>query len=106
MRENIQENQQKRTIFLTYFGPLKANYRFHLSFFKLQISFQITDFISSRINAGTYILCFFLTLICFFYMFATIHPYLSLLFSHFVFLFSLSFSYSCGHETHFSIYNV
>ena len=31
---------------------------------------------------------------CFFYMFSTIHPYLSLLFSHIVFLFTPSFSYS------------
>ena len=44
---------------------------------------------------------------CFFiYMFSTIHPYLSLLFYHFVLLFSPSFSYSSRHETHSTIYNV
>ena len=43
---------------------------------------------------------------CFFYMFSAIHPYLSLLFSHFVFLFSTCFSYSSCHETHSTIYNV
>ena len=42
----------------------------------------------------------------FFYMFSTMHAYLSLLFSHFVFLFFLSFSYSSIHETHSAIYNV
>ena len=50
--------------------------------------------------------CFFLTLITVFYMFSTIHPYLFLLFSHFLFLFSPLFSYSSCHETHSTIYNV
>ena len=41
-----------------------------------------------------------------FYMFSTIHAYLSLLFSNFVFLFSPSFSYTSRHETHSTIYDV
>ena len=41
------------------------------------------------IHAATYIHCFFPTLInVFFYMFSTIHPYLSLLFTFFFLLFS------------------
>ena len=39
-------------------------------------------------------------------MFSTMHAYLSLLFSHFVFLFLPSFSYSSIYETHSAIYNV
>ena len=35
----------------------------------------------------------------------TIYPYLFLLFSHFMFLFSPSFSYSSPHEKHSTIYN-
>ena len=58
------------------------------------------------IHPITYIHCFFLNLINVFYMFSIIHPYLSLLFSPFVFLFSPSFSYSSRHETHYAIYNV
>ena len=57
------------------------------------------------ILAATYIHWFFLTLLIFFSMFNTINPYLSLLFSHFVFLFSPSFSYSSRHETHSTVYN-
>ena len=38
----------------------------------------------------------------FFYMFSTIHPYLPL-FSHFVFLFSLSFSCSSHHEISYNL---
>ena len=62
--------------------------------------------ILQRIHAAAYIHCSFLTLINVFYMFSTIQPSLSLLFSHFVFLFSPSFSYSSRHETHSTIYNV
>ena len=47
--------------------------------------------------------CLVLNLITVFYMGSIIHPYLSLLFSHFVFLFS-PFSYSSRHET-YTIYN-
>ena len=43
------------------------------------------------IHQATYIHCFLLNLIMFLYMFSTTHPYLSLLFSHFVFLFCLLF---------------
>ena len=50
--------------------------------------------------------CFFLTLLTVFYMFSAIYPYLSLLLSHFVLLFSPSFSFSSRHETHSTIYNV
>ena len=50
--------------------------------------------------------CFFLTLMSGFYMFSSIFPYLPLLFSHFVFLFSPSFPYSSRQETHSTIYNV
>ena len=39
-------------------------------------------------------------------MFSAIYPYLLLLFSHFVFLFSSSFFFSSRHETHSTIYNV
>ena len=39
-------------------------------------------------------------------MFSARYPYLPLLFSHFVFLFSLSFYFSSRHETHSTIYNV
>ena len=39
-------------------------------------------------------------------MFSTIHPCLSLLFSHFVFLYSPSFSDSSHHKTYSAIYNV
>ena len=49
--------------------------------------------------------CFFLTLRTVFYIFGTIYPYLSLLFSNSVFLFSRSFSYCSRHETHSTIYN-
>ena len=42
----------------------------------------------------------------FYYMFSTLHPYLSLLFSHFVFFLSPSFSYSSRYKTHSTIYNV
>ena len=61
--------------------------------------------ILQRIHAATYIHCSFLTLINVFYMFSTIQPSLSLLFSHFVFLFSPSFSYSSRHETRSTFYN-
>ena len=74
--ENLQENQNYISdIFWTFKS-------------KLQI-----------IHATTYIHCFFLTLINVFYMFSAIHSYLYLLISHFVFLFSTSFSYSSRHET-------
>ena len=52
------------------------------------------------------LLCFFLTLITVFHIFSAIYSYLSLLFSHFVFLFSPSFSFSSRHETHSTIYSV
>ena len=41
-----------------------------------------------------------------FYTFSIIYQYLSLLFSHFVFLFSPSFSYSFRHQTYSTFYNV
>ena len=72
--QKICKKVNKKLIFLTYFGPLK-----------LQIILSVT-----------YIHCFFLTLINVSCMFSTIHPHLSLFFSHLVFLFSPSFS--C-HET-------
>ena len=65
--ENLQESQQKNYI-SDIFWTFKS---------KLQV-----------IRGATYIHCFFLTLINIFYIFNTIHSYLSLLFSHFVFLFS------------------
>ena len=49
---------------------------------------------------------FFLALITVFHMFSAVHLYLFLLFSHFVVLFSPSFSFSSRQETHSTIYNV
>ena len=69
--KNLQENRQKKTIFMAHFGPLKANYRLFLRLLTLH--------------------CFFLTLITDFYMFNVVYPYLLLLFSHLVFLFSSFF---------------
>ena len=81
------KNRQKKTIFLAYFGPFKANYILFLRLLTLH--------------------CVFLTIISVFYRYNTIYyPYLPLLFSHFVFLFSLSLSYSSCHEPHSTIYNV
>ena len=76
----------KKTIFLGYAGPVKANYRLFLRLLTLH--------------------CFFLTLVTVFYMYNTIYPYLFLLFSHFMFLFSPSLSYTSRHETRSTIYNV
>ena len=42
----------------------------------------------------------------FFYMFSSMHVHLSLLFSHFMFLFLPTFSYCSISETHSAIYNV
>ena len=70
VRENPNENQQK-TIFLTYSESLKAHYRSFMRLLTLH--------------------CFFKTL-NFFYMLSTIYLYLSLLYSHFVSLFSTFFS--------------
>ena len=57
------------------------------------------------IHRATYIHSFFLTLINVFYIFSTIHSYLSLLFSHFVFLFSPSFPYSPQDILQFTIFD-
>ena len=83
--EGLQESQQQKTIFLTYFGFLKANYR---SFMRL-LTLQFLPHSNK---------CFFICLVP--------YPYLHLLFSQFVVLFWLSFSYSSRHETHSTIYNV
>ena len=85
--KNLQKKSTKKTIFLAYFGPFKANY---ISFLRLLT-----------------LHCVFLTIISVFYRYNAIyHPYLPLLFSHFVFLFSLSLSHSSRHEPHSTIYNV
>ena len=76
---------KKKTIFLAYFGILllKTNYRkFYLH----------SLFLPALINV--------------FYMFSTVHPHLSLLFSHFVLLYLPSFSYSSRQEIYSTIYNL
>ena len=82
--KNLQENRQKYVPCI--FWAFKS---------KLQIILE-----------ATYIALFFPTLITVFYMYKTIYPYLFLLFSHFVFLFSPSLSYSSRHETYSTISNV
>ena len=58
------------------------------------------------INAATYMALFRPdTNNCFFHMFSAIYSYLSLLFSHSVFLFSPSLSFPFRLETHSTIYN-
>ena len=74
--ENLQKIR-KKTIFLAYVGPLKANYRSFLRLLTLHCFVILT------------------TVFC---MHIIIYPYLFLLFSHFVFLISLSLSYSSRHE--------
>ena len=83
--EHLYENQQKSYISDIFWA------------FKMQLQIM---------HQATYIHCFFLNLINVFYMFSTLHRYLSILFSHFVFLLSPSFSYSSRHGTYSTIYNV
>ena len=82
---NLYENQQKSYISDIFWA------------FKMQLPIM---------HQATYIQCFFLNLINVFYMFSTLYRYLSILFSHFVFLLSPSFSYSSRHGTYSTIYNV
>ena len=58
------------------------------------------------IHAATYIALCFPDSNCFFIFLVPLCPYLSLLFSNFVSLFSPSFSFSSRHNTHSTIYNV
>ena len=99
---NVHCEKSNHSAFLTFQEICKKNQqRNYISdtFWTFKSKLQI-------IHAATYIHCFFLTLINVFFMFSTIHLSLSLLFSHFLFLFSPSFSYSSRHKTHSTIYNV
>ena len=58
------------------------------------------------IHTATYLHCFFMFLVTVFDMFCAVDCYLSLLFSHFMLLFSPSFWFSSRHEIHSAIYNV
>ena len=68
--KNLQKNRQKK-IFLAYFGALKAYHKLFLQPLTLH--------------------CSFLTLVTVFQMYNTIYPYLFLLFSHCVFIFTFLF---------------
>ena len=102
---NIQCNKNNQSVFLIFFlksarKSTKKLYFWHIwGLYRLLTKLQI-------ILAAAYVVLFLPDCSNCFFMYNTMHPYLFLLFSHFVFLFSPSLSYSSHRETHSTSYNV